>query len=127
MAGITPVFILLDEASICAFLDLVFDPVDLHLWGGVRTQSHHRPFKLWLEFEVHPDQLFARQWWSNAQKDSWYFRMSLLIRDSRFMLCRFSGKSSSGWRLLFPFSCFFIRPITSGSNSSFQSGRPCWT
>ena len=68
MAGIVPVFILLDEASIYALLDLAFDLVDLVLWGGVRTRPHHRPFKLWFQFEVHLDQLFARQGWGQRSK-----------------------------------------------------------
>ena len=41
MAGIVPVFIFLDEASIFAFLDLALDLVDLVLWGGVWTPSYH--------------------------------------------------------------------------------------
>ena len=53
MAGIVPVFILLDKASIYAFLDLAFDPVDVVCWGGVWTLYHHRPFKLRFEFQVH--------------------------------------------------------------------------
>ena len=43
MAGIVPVFIFLDEASIYAFLDEASDLVDLVLWGGVLTPSSHRP------------------------------------------------------------------------------------
>ena len=43
MAGIVPVFIFLDEASICAFLDKASDLVDLVLLGGVLTPSSHRP------------------------------------------------------------------------------------
>ena len=61
MAGMVPVLILLDEASINTFLDLVFDPVDSVSWGGVWAPSYHRPLKLGFEFEVHLDQLFARQ------------------------------------------------------------------
>ena len=61
MAGVVPVFIFLDEASIYTFLDLAFDHVDLVLWGGVWTPTYHRPFKLWFEFEVHLDQFFAKQ------------------------------------------------------------------
>ena len=61
MAGIVPVFIFLAEASIYAFLHLVFDLVDLFLWGGVWTPSYHRPFELWFEFEVHLDHFFVRQ------------------------------------------------------------------
>ena len=49
MAGIVPVFIFLDEASIYAFLDLAFYLVDLALWGGVWTLSYHRSFELWFE------------------------------------------------------------------------------
>ena len=61
MAGIIPVFILLDDASIYTFLDLAFNLVDLVLWVGVRTLCHHKAFKLWSELEAHLDQLFARQ------------------------------------------------------------------
>ena len=59
MAGIVPVFILLHEGSIYAFLDLAVNLLDLPLSGGVRTPSHQRPFKVWFKFEVHLDQLFA--------------------------------------------------------------------
>ena len=68
MAEIIPVFIFLDEASIYAFMDLAFDLVVLVLWGGVWTLSHHRPFKLRFEFEVHLDQLLARQRWGQRSK-----------------------------------------------------------
>ena len=61
MAGVVPVFIFLDEASIYIFLDLAFDLVNLVLWSRVWTPSYHRPFKLWFEFEVHLDQCSARQ------------------------------------------------------------------
>ena len=59
MTGIVPVFTLLDKASIYAFLELAFDLVDLVLWSRVWMPSHHRPFKLGFEFEVHLDQFFA--------------------------------------------------------------------
>ena len=55
MAVIVHVFTFLDKASIYAFLDLAFDLVDLVLWGGVWRPSHHRPFKLGLEFGVRKD------------------------------------------------------------------------
>ena len=116
----------LDEASIYALLDLVFELVHLVLWRGVWTPSHHRPLKLGFEFEVHLDQLFARLGWGNAPKTSWYFSIRLLRRGSRFMLSSFSTKSSSAWRLLFPFSCYFIRSIVSGGSASSQSWQPCW-
>ena len=69
MAGVVPVFIFLDEASIYTFLDLAFDLVNLVLWGWVWTPSHQRPFKLWLGFEVHLDQFFARQGWGQHSKN----------------------------------------------------------
>ena len=37
MAGIVPVFIFIDQASIYAFLDLAHDLVNLVLWSGVST------------------------------------------------------------------------------------------
>ena len=61
MAGIVPVLILLDEASIYTLLDLAFDLVNSVLWGGVWTPPHYRPFKLWFEFEVHLDQFLTGQ------------------------------------------------------------------
>ena len=69
MAGIVPVFICLDKASIHAFLDLAFDVVDLVLWGGVWRPFHHRPFKLGFEFEVHLDEFFARQGLGQSSKN----------------------------------------------------------
>ena len=70
MAGVIPVFIFLDEASIYPRLDLAFDLVNLVLWGGASTPSYRRPFEVWFEFEVHLDQFFARQGWGNAPKTS---------------------------------------------------------
>ena len=35
MAGVVPLFIFPDKASIYTFRDLAFDLVDLVLWGGV--------------------------------------------------------------------------------------------
>ena len=37
MAGISPAFIFLHDASIYAFLDLALDLVNLVFWGGVWT------------------------------------------------------------------------------------------
>ena len=54
-AGVVPVVIFMDEARIYAFLDLALDLVALVLWGGVWRPSHHRPFKLGFELEVHLD------------------------------------------------------------------------
>ena len=68
MAGVVPVCIFLDEASIYTFVDLAFHLVDLVLWGGVWTPPYHRPFKLWLQSEVYPDQFFARQGWGQRSK-----------------------------------------------------------
>ena len=61
-------FILLEEASIYAFLDLAFDVIDLVWRGGVWTPSHQRPFKLGFQFEVHLDHFFARQGWVQRSK-----------------------------------------------------------
>ena len=68
-AGIVPAFILLDKASIQTFLHLAFHLVELVSWCGVRTPSDHRPFKLWVEFEVHLDQFFARDGWGQGSKN----------------------------------------------------------
>ena len=69
MAGIVPVFILLNEASIYTFLVVAFHLVDLVLWGGVRMPSHHRPWKLGFVFEVHLDEFFSRQGWGQRSKN----------------------------------------------------------
>ena len=45
MAGIVAVFMILDKASIDAFLDMAFHSVDLVLWGVVRTPSQRRPLQ----------------------------------------------------------------------------------
>ena len=96
MAGRVPVSIFLDEASICAFLDLALHLVHLVLWGEVWMPSHHRPFKFRFEFEVHVDHFFAKpgRGQRSKKKTSWYFWMSLLRRRSGFMLSSFSTKSS---------------------------------
>ena len=70
MAGVVPVLILLDKASIYTLLDLALDLVDLVLWGGVWTPPHYRPFKLWFEFEVHLDDFLTRQGWGQCSKTS---------------------------------------------------------
>ena len=58
---IVPVFILFNEASINAFLDLALDFFDLFLWSGIGTTPHSRLFKFWFQFQVHLDQLFTRK------------------------------------------------------------------
>ena len=112
MGGLVPVFILLDEATIYAFLDVAFDLDDLVLSGGVWTPSHHRAFKLWFEFEVHLDQFFAGQGWGQRSKNLLVFLDELTETGSRFMLSSFSAKSSSAWRLLFSFPASSYAPLS---------------
>ena len=59
--GIVPVFILFNEASINAFLDLALDFFDLFLLSGVGTTPHSRLFKFWFQFQVHLDQFFYKK------------------------------------------------------------------
>ena len=59
--GIVPVFILFNEASINAFLDLALDFFDLFRWSGIGTTPHSRLFKFWFQFQVHLDQFFTRK------------------------------------------------------------------
>ena len=68
MAGLVPVSIFLNEASIYTFLDLAFHLVNSVLWTGVRMPSYHRPFKLWFEFEVHLNWFLARQGWGQLRR-----------------------------------------------------------
>ena len=49
--GVDPHFVFLLE----------FNLVNPVLWGGVWRPSYHRPFKLWLEFEVHLEEICASQ------------------------------------------------------------------
>ena len=58
--GIVPMFVLFNEASINAFLDLALDFFNLFLWSGIGTTPHSRLFKFWFQFQVHLDQFFAR-------------------------------------------------------------------
>ena len=69
MAGIVLVCIYVNEASKYAFLDLAFDLVDMVLWGGKWTPSHHRTFKLGFELKVHLDLVFARQGWGQRSRN----------------------------------------------------------
>ena len=94
MTGIVSLFILLNEASMHTFLDLASNLVDLVFRGGVWTQSYHRPFKLWFDFEVILDQFFAKHKCVNAPKTTWYFGMSLFGRESRFKLYTFSASQT---------------------------------
>ena len=48
--GIVPVFILFNEASINAFLDLALDFFNLFLRSGIGTTPHSRLFKFWFNF-----------------------------------------------------------------------------
>ena len=66
MAGVVPVLILLDKASIYTFLDLAIDLLDLVLLGRVWTPPHYRAFKLWFEVDVHLDQFLTRQGWGQG-------------------------------------------------------------
>ena len=59
--GIVPVFILFNEASINAFLDLALDFFNLFLWSGIGTTPHSRLFEFWFQFQVHLDQFFTRK------------------------------------------------------------------
>ena len=59
--GIVPAFILFNEASINAFLDLALDFFDLFLWSGLGTTPQSRPFKFWFQFQVHLDQFCTRK------------------------------------------------------------------
>ena len=58
--GIVPVFILFNEASINAFLDLALDFFNLFLWSGIGTTPHPRLLKFWFQFQVLLDQFFTR-------------------------------------------------------------------
>ena len=59
--GIVPVLILLNEASINAFLDLALHFFNLFLWSGIGTTPPLRLFKFWFHFQVHLDQVFTRE------------------------------------------------------------------
>ena len=59
--GIVPMFILFNEASINAFLDLALDFFDLFLWSGLGRTPHSRLLKFWFQFQVHLDQFFTRK------------------------------------------------------------------
>ena len=106
MAGMIPVFILLDEASVYAFLDLAFYLVDLVLWGRLRTPSHHRPSKLLFEFEVHADQLFARQGWGQRSKHLMVFPDELTETKVKVHALQFLRKYLLGMEVALPFFPF---------------------
>ena len=58
---IVPVFILFNEASINAFLDLALDFFDLFLWSGIGTTPHSRLFKFWFQFQVQSGPVFYKK------------------------------------------------------------------
>ena len=122
MAGMVPVFILLDEASIYAFLDLAFRFVDLVLWSGVRTPSHHRPFKLWFEFEAHLDEFFARQGWVQRSKNLMVFLDELTETRVKVHSLQFLRENILSMDVALPFFLFLdAPPSVSGGKSSSQS------
>ena len=55
MVGVVPLLIIFNEASINAFLDLLFDFLNLFLRGGIGTTSHLRLLKLRFQFQVNVD------------------------------------------------------------------------
>ena len=106
MAGVVPVFILFEEASIYAFLNLVFDLVDLVLWGGVWNPSQHRPLKPGFEFEVHLDEFFARQVWGQRSKKLQVFLDELIETGVQVHALQFRDEillSNGGGSSPFPF------------------------
>ena len=103
-------FKLLTEASIYAFLDLAFYLVDFVLWGGVRTPSHHLPFKLWFEFEVHLDQVFARQGWGQRSKNVMVFLDELTETSVKVHALQFLRKILLSMEVALPFFLFFHTP-----------------
>ena len=121
MAGVVPVLILLDEASIYTLLDLAFDLVDLVLWGGVWTPPHCQPFKLWFEFEVHLDQFLTRQGWGQRSENLLILVDELSETGVEIHALHFLGKILLSAELTLPFNLLFSTPHVSGGNSSSQS------
>ena len=132
MAGIVPVFLFLEEASIYALLDLAFDLIDLVLWGGGYGRC--------LTTDPSNSGLSLRSIWTrfmqdrggyNAPKTSWYFWMSLLRRGSRFMLSSFQQNppQHGGCSSLFPVSSYapllheVVRPPSPGNPAGHREGR----
>ena len=68
--GIVPMFILFNEASINAFLDLALDFFTLFLWSGIGTTPHSRLFKFGFQFQVHLDQFFRNRGGGKAPNTS---------------------------------------------------------
>ena len=123
MAGIVPVFMILDEANIYAFLALAFDLVHLVVWRGVWTPSKHKSFKLGLEFEVHLDQLFARRRWGQSSKNLLVFLNELSETGAQGSCSPVSQKSPpQHGGCSSPFRVSSYNPIVSGGSSSSQ----CW-
>ena len=110
MAGTVPLFIFLPEASIYAFLDLAFDLVDLVLCSGVWTPSHHRPFKLGFEFEVHLDHFFARQVWGQPLKSLLVFLDELTEKEIQVHALQFLNKILLSMEVALPFFLFLHAP-----------------
>ena len=110
MAGIVPMFIFLDEASIYTFMDMAFHLVDLVLWGGVPMPSHHRPFNLWFEFEVHLDQLFAGQVWGQHTKNLMIFLDELTETRVKVHALRFLRKVFLSAKVALPLFLFLHMP-----------------
>ena len=110
MAGVVPVFVFRDEASIYTFLDLAFDLVDQVLWGGVWTPSYHIPFKLWFEFEVHLDQFFARQGWGLRSRNLLIFLDELIVTGVYVHALQFLNKILLSMEVALPFFLFLHTP-----------------
>ena len=110
MAGMDPVFILLDKASIYTLLHLAFDLVELVLWGGVWTPSHHRRFKLGFEFEVDLDHFFSRQGWAQRSKTLLVFPEELTETGVKVHALQFLRKNLIGMEVALPLFLFLHTP-----------------
>ena len=127
MARIVPVFIFLDGASIYTLRDLAFNLVDWVLWGGVRTPSHHRPFKVWFELEVHLNYLFARQHRGQHSKNPLVFLDELTETRVKVPALQLLTKVLLSMEVALPPLLLLQTPHSFRGGSSSQSWGPCWT
>ena len=115
-------FILLDEARLYTFLDLAFDLVDLVLWGMVGATPHYGPFKLRFEFEVHLDQLLARERSGQRSEHLLVLLDGVIHTMVKIQALKFFGEVFLSMEVASPSFLFFHSPHRMGEGASSALG-----
>ena len=124
--GIVPVFILFNEASINAFLDLALDFFNLFLWSGIGTTPHSRLFEFWFQFQVHLDQFFTRKGRRQGTEHLLIGYQQFLQAGVKVKTLEFLKEILLSMEVAFACSFFLCRSaVSAGTVPSSHSGGHC--